>query len=460
MNIDEDITAQIPAENQDKQLNIDGLHDNVPADKRAEESQEIFKQKEPIKHQNKFDKLILIGICLLAVFSLAFLVWLYLPNIRTRFTVQSSPTSTPSAKTVTPRSTHTPPIKPTQTLQRVPSLTPLPLSKYIKDASELNPQLQGLSGNVIVLDDDMGLTAEPDFSSPRWTASSQIAQQLGVLITEPYYATLGPGSLTWRMDKPLPAGAYEIFVMDTVYSSAGTFDFNVKLGELPLSPLTSTNRIVFLSTRGEPAQTTDNWRNIGIYNLGESNDLLSISTSWTNLEENEIAVADRVLIVPFPESNSVIVNALPADRTRFIMDETRAQFDGIRYMVPVTGKLAWGTEFQTIVNPDSDVRVTWEYPELLPVGTYEIAIWIPENDGNAFVTYRVLINGLEVPRSDGQTLTFQQGNHPGGQWLSLGAWTTPRIFEKPVTLALVMLIPANTSGVAAIDAAAFLYSSP
>lgn len=405
------------------------------------------------------ETLALIGVSLLGIAVVVFLAWLYLPVVRNFLSGTPSPTAMVAeiASTATPRPTFTASPQPTITPQPTATATPYPESAYGIEAIALEPPLPGLEGTVFVLNDDYA-TAEPPLNSPRWSPSSVIAEQLGTLINEKYYATFGMGSITWQMDKPLQPGSYEIYVMDTLYSSSGPLNFSVKEGSRELPPISGAGKSInFLSNRFEPRQVFDKWRSLGIYVL-DSSGLLSVSTAWLERDENNIVAVDRVLVVPISEGNSSILARLPADRERFILDDSAARFEGVQFMVPVTDRLAWDSSFETIINPSNDIKVTWEYPDPLPIGTYEIAIWVPEAKGDAVVNYHLFINDVEELRSDNQPLTFAQGNYPGGQWVSLGVWVTPRIYEKPVSIKLVMEIPANTVGEAAVDAIALLHS--
>lgn len=450
-------TSQPIIEDENSQEKEAPRTEKVSANGPSNEEDDEVEIEEEEEVEDRFETIKMVGVSLFGIAVLVFITWLYFPIIRSKLNARSLPSATPTVITVTPRPTFTATITPTETPQPTATVTPMPISSLLRGSADINPPLPGLLGSAIVLDESTSVTAEPDLQSPRWSTSAQIAQQLGVLITESYYATFGPGSLTWQVDQPLPAGMYEMYVMDTAYSSSGTLDFSVRLGNEVLTAVTAKSRVTFLSTRGDPPQQMDQWRSIGIYPVHESSERLSISTSWNDLAENEIVAADRVLVVPLPASTSTLLSGLPTDRERFIMDDAAAKFEGVQFMIPGTDRLAWGDSFQTIVNPKANVKVTWEYPDLLPIGTYDVAIWVPENNGDAEVVYHLLMNGQEIVRTDGLEIRFQQGKRAGGQWLLLGTWVSPRVIEKPIRIALVMEMPANTGGEAAVDAVAFLH---
>lgn len=397
-----------------------------------------------------------------AVVLLAFLVWLYLPVITVWVGAARTPTPQPAPPTFTPRPTRTPTITLTPTIPPTATSTPYAPSAYSINSQELQPPLPWLPASVIVLDDDRAVTPSPDYINPAWSPSSAISTQLpAIVISEPYHTTFGLGSATWQMDAPLKPGLYELYVSDTLYSSSGALDFTVRLGGQDLKPITSRQRVEYWTTSGSPPQVEDLWHSIGLYRI-EQDGLLSVSTAWDTRDEFTGPVAiDRVLIVPQPEQNTDLISRIPADRIKYIVDDSQAAFEGVDFLLPVSDQVAWNGEYEKIINTASDVKIVWELQDSVPVSTYEVAVFIPEIQGNAVVTYRLLANGVELPRADGTPLvTSAQGNWPGGQWVLLGSWEMPRIYEPRVRLSLQMDIPANTPGEAAADAVIFMTTPP
>ena len=427
-------------------LQESSIDDPLEIDEEEDDDEEEDEKGETIK---------VVFVSLLAIAILVFLAWLYLPVLRNRIAPRATPTL--SAPTPTLRPSNTPTLVPSATPQPSPTATTFPQSAFLVDRKAIDPAVPVVRDTAYVITADQAIV-EPPLSDLTWTSSETIANQLGVLIPGKYYATYNPGSVTWRLDQPLLPGPYELYVMDTLYSSSGELDFSVKLGERILQPLSGLQRINFQSIRFDnPPQGNDRWRSIGIFNV-DSADLLSVSTQWRDRDEYNVVGIDRVLIVPLPQSANGMLAGLPADRTRFILDERAAVFNGVEVMLTDTEKTAWNAESEIINSPDTDVRVVWEFPDRLPIGQYEVVVWVPENEGDAPVTYRIFINDQYEPRSDGADLTFQQGKRPGGAWISLGSWQTPRIYEKPVKIAVEMSIPGNTSGQAGVDAVALLYN--
>jgi hypothetical protein len=408
--------------------------------------------------EEKTNPLTLIIIGVIVVILLAFLVWLYLPVISVWVGTARTPTPSAAPPTATLRPTRTPTITPSPTIPPTATVTPYAPSAYSIDSQELQPPLPWYPSSVIVLDDDRAVTPEPDYINPAWSPSSAISTQLpAIVISEPYHTTFANGSAVWKMDAPLKPGMYEIYVSDTTYSSSDALEFHVNVGEQALLPITSRQRVEYWTTSGTPPQVDDLWHSIGIYRI-EQDGLLSVSTFWDTRDEFSGPVAiDRVLIVPQSENNVDLISRIPADRIKYVVDDTQAKITGADFLLDVTDQVAWNDTYQKIVNTTRDIKVIWELQDSVAIGTYEVAVFVPEIMGNAVVTYRLLANGVELPRSDDSVLvTSSQGNWPGGQWVMLGGWEIPRIYEPRVRLSLQMDILANTPGEAAIDAAIFM----
>lgn len=402
----------------------------------------------------------LVGAVIVAL--LAFLIWLYLPVIAVWVGAGRTPTPLPVLPTNTPRPTYTPTITMTATIEPTATATPYAPSAYSTDSQQLSPPLPWAPVSIFVLDDAKAVTPSPDFSDLAWSSSSVISTQLpAIVISEPYHTTLGRGSATWQMDNVLKPGLYELLVSDTLYSSASMLNFTVRLGQQELKPLTARQQIDFWTTKGNPPQVEDLWHSIGIYQI-EDNDILSVSTSWEARDDFSGPVAiDRVVIVPQPENNVDLLYRLPSDRMKFILDETQANFEGADFTLAVEDQIAWNDAYQKFVNTSKNVKVVWQMQDTVPVGVYDVAVFIPEIQGNATVTYRLLANGQELSRTDGATLiTSNQGKWAGGQWVLLGSWEIPRIFEPSVRLSLQMDILAGTPGEAAVDAVVFMTTPP
>jgi hypothetical protein len=382
--------------------------------------------------------------------------WLNYPSLVQMLAPSPTPTQQPTV-TPTARPTQTTTLSPSPTLEPTPTLTPLPSSAYyLADGWQLSPPIRGVESGVFVLDEATSVTADPAFDTPFWVSSEQIASETGFDIIEPYYATFGYGAVTWQTDVEMAPGMYEIYVMDTLYSSAGPLDFQVRLGDTEISPVIGSRYVEFLSVRGEPAQRIDQWRSLGIYQL-ERMEKLAVSTAWERRDERTLVAIDRVVIVPLPEGTQYLLSAFPSDRQVTVIDNLAAEIESAQVLYTEEDSLAWGNQYQYVINPANDLRVLWTASEYMSPGQYQAAAWIPPAHAGLVATYTLLLDGVPIQNNAGeQTVIINQAEYPGGQWVDLGIWTTPRIYEKPVQLSLRMEIAGGSMGEAAFDAIAII----
>jgi len=378
------------------------------------------------------------------------LAWMYFPILQQ--VVVGTPTPPPETPTLTPTITRTPTTAPTSTITPTITATPMPPSAYrVTDMINIYPPIPQPAMEAYVLDEQNSVTADPDFSYPQWYSSDVIAQQLGISITEKYFATIGPGSATWSMDASLAPGLYQLFILDTVYSSAGSLDFQVLLGDRLLSPISGVQHVEYSTTSGTPRQVDDQWHSIGIYNL-DSIAALKIQTSWEARDNSSIVAIDRALITRLPGSSEEFLEKLPANGNNFVVDDEIVAIESSDMWYKGTDQPAWGDQFQVLVNPVSTSKVTWEVPDAVPPGQYEALVWIPQIKGNSEVTYRLLVNGAE----QSGVVVIETANMPASQWVSLGTWNVNSNSDAWVHITLQMEIAAGSTGEFAVDAAAFI----
>lgn len=409
---------------------------------------------------NKIKKVIILSTSATLGLILVILLVINFPKV-TRL-ISGDFTSTPIPPTAKSTQTQILAITATQTAPPTPTPSPQPPSAYLlPDLSSLQPPILDLQGSVaVLLNEDTNVLANPDFTHPQWYHSSLIGEQLGgIEFIEPYYATFGPGSVVWWMDVPLDPGLYEIYILDTLYSSAGPLDFQVTLGETLLTPIIGMPHVEYQSSQFENPQQFDLWHSIGVYDLDQIN-LLSIATYWEARDEFSIVAIDRVLIVRLSDSLRELINQLPQDRYKFVIDEQQADYETFQDWIMKDDALSWNDQFQIMINPPIDTKVTWELPDVVPINQYEIMAWIPEIRGTAEVGYKLLANGNEIPREPiGDPPVTMQGNWLGGKWISLGFWNIPPYYGNYINLTLEMEIKAGTVGDVAIDAISFIKSN-
>lgn len=395
---------------------------------------------------------------IIVLFLLAILFWVSKPHIAKL--IPEKPTATPTiTPTFTPIPTRAPTNTPTITPTPAPSATPEPTSIYkVQDFFDIYPPVPDIAVNAYILNEENSTQVNPSFDSPLWYSSEAIGQQLGVEFPEPFYATYASGWISWQMDMPLKEGLYEIFVLDTNTSSGGFLDFTVSLNDVPLQPLLGQTRARYKSSVSKPPQAGDEWASIGTYRLDPSG-IITVSTSWDDRDEFSIVAVDRVMIIQLPESSSVMAGPFPQDRMTFITDDTQAVLDLQDPIFTNNDRLAWGDRYQFIVNPDNDVTATWALTDSVPVGQYEIFVWVPEMQGTAQAEYKLLVNDAPFLSDLGaESVSIQHGGREGGQWVSLGTWTIPDLYGSVVNLAVQMKVAGATSGEISFDAIAFMKS--
>jgi hypothetical protein len=399
----------------------------------------------------------LIAWSLTALITVAFIVWLYYPAIQF-YTVPES-TATEITPTATLWPTHTPTTGPTGT----PEITFTPTSQVVssaylvEDLTMIDPVEPGVTGSGYILDEDDAATADPDFSNPVWTSSATISTQLGYEIAEPYFATLGAASVTWMMDTQLPAGLYEIFVMDTVFSSAGTLNFRVLNDGADIYPYLGTQQVVFQSMRGTPAQQNDIWHSIGMYNLDHAG-VLSVTSSWDTRDENSIVAVDRVMIVPRPSATYNLMSKLPLGKQITVLDNGNATIENASTSALKEDGMVWNGDAEVIINPEDTLRVTWTMQDAIPIGKYSVWVWIPELNGTAQAKYRLMVNGDMIdPVSGTDPGPVVHGGRAEGQWVPVGEWEVGLFYSPSAHLSLVMeAVTGATTGELAVDAVAFI----
>lgn len=393
-----------------------------------------------------------------AIITLAFILWLYYPAIY-HYT-RPQPSATPVLPTPTLWPTRTLTVEPTATLR--PTTTPTSMAAssayFVTDLSLIDPALPSETGSGFILDESNAVVAEPGFDSPIWTNSATISTQLGFEILEPFYATLGAARVTWSMDEALPSGLYEIFVMDTVFSSGGSLSFSVKNDGIDIFPYLGTQVVNYQSLRGTPQQQQDVWHSIGMYNLEQAG-VVSVSTSWDVRDEYTIVAVDRVMIIPRPAATYSIMSKLPLGKKITILDDPNAVIENAQTVIPLDNKIAWNNMAEVIINPDDTLRVTWSMQDPIPIGRYAVWVWIPEVNGNAQAKYRLIANEDLLTVIDGTDPgPIVHGSRQGGAWLPVGEWEIGPFYTPSARLSLVMeTVSGSTTGELAVDAVAFIY---
>ena len=370
-------------------------------------------------------------------------------------TITPTVTETIVYETPTPRPTYTATITLTPTVTN----TPFPSSKYeVKDTSEIRPDVP-LSAESVYIIDNLDAIVNPPFDNFQWTSSDTIGADIGREFSEQYYATFGAGSIEWSMDKPLPPGLYEVFILDTLYSSGGFLNYQVKLDDQELQPMVGRTLLQYITTQSEPPQYQDQWSSIGVFDIQQLG-LLSIGTEWSNRDELSIVAVDRMMIVRQPDFIRTMLQNLPlTEGTIYMIDDEDASFSSDQYWKYWEDEQTWGGQYQVMSEPPLEATVTWTIPSLLPHGKFEAYAWIPKSNATIPVTYELQAGGLLINTTDELLRTEfpdGQGANQPGQWIKLGEWVVPEHFGNYVRISIVLTIPDSQSGEAVIDTVAII----
>lgn len=360
------------------------------------------------------------------------------------------------APTATLEPTLVPTLIPQPTATAEPTLTPtpeptaVPASAYqIPDMAQLIPPLPGIAQSALVLNDSDAVV-DPPFSDPQWVSSENTG--LNIELPEGYHVTYFGASVEWETDVALDPGLYQIFILDTLYSSAGSLTFNVALGGQPLEPYFGSSTVNYRSSFSTPPQESDMWHSIGVYNLPQA-DKLSISTSWGNRDDYSIVAIDRALILKMPASSADLLAKLPLSRQSFIIDNRNAVIEASDTLYSRIEPAAWGDEFQDAINPASAIKVSYEWPDRIPVGTYQIYAWLPAVKGSTQATYTFSVEGNTLGLDP---VTIDLGGREEGQWVEIGTFEIPAVYGDAARAKIEMNVPAGAVGDVAVDAVAFI----
>ena len=429
-------------------------HQNQPSEKTPKNSKKTKKSGLPLS-----EVLSRLFVGLLTFFIVIYMGWLFAPRIRNSMTFWPTNTPTPVPPTATIQATMTVTPLATNTPTQAPTATPGPISTYwIADGSSLDPAVPNAPEGVVILSAKTSAEVDPPLDSIFWTSSSQIVQDLGrlnSLYDSEWYATVNYGSIRYFMDQSLREGLYEIYVMDTYYSSGGDLDFLVQVGSQQLTPLTGTQKVSFMSSQYDPRQSMDTWRSIGIYYIMASRDILTVSTSWGQRDQYTYVAADRIMIVPRKITDLAMLNALPTFGTRYIMDDTQASITAGNNQFKETISTSWDDSYQLIINPKQKCTVEYSSQEPWPIGAYSVYLYIPESKGglDADIEVKTDNNLLETI---GGLSTVRMHIPTGGNWVLIGQYNTDRYYERPVKFKVTITIPEGQSGEYPVDAIAFI----
>lgn len=432
------------------------INQQIP-EKKNPETEEKKAKKTPAVPFTELLSRVFVGV--LTLFIVVYMAWLFAPQIRNSMTFWPTHTPTPITPTPTLPATQTVTPLPTNTPTPSPTPTPGPISTYwFANGNNLDPVVPNAPEGVVILSAKNSAEVDPPLDSIYWTSSSQIVQDLGRLTSlydSEWFATINSGWLRYYMDQPLKEGLYEIYVMDTYYSSGGSLDFQVQLGSQPLSPMTGSQTVNFMTSQYDPRQSYDTWRSIGIYYISQSRDVLTVSTSWGFRDEYTYVAADRIMIVPRKITDLALLNALPNNGLRMIMDDTQAAITAGNSQFKESTSTSWDDSYQLIINPKQKSTIEYSSLEPWPIGSYSIYLYFPESKGGLDAEIQVKTDNTVLETIAGFD-TVQMHVPAGGNWVLIGQYNTDRYYERPVKFKVTITIPEGQTGEYPVDAIAFI----
>jgi hypothetical protein len=343
----------------------------------------------------------------------------------------STPTSTLVAPTATPLTpTESPP--PTEILLPTATATPFQIefSKYslLPGQSVLYPPVPVLAQAVWLLDAQQASIEPPLSDANYWLKKTSIDAKAGK--TAYFVLHQAPITVTWKMDVPLEAGLYQLYVLDTVADSGGTRSFDVLLNGTPVSPFRGRNQVIFNTQAG--GQKADEWLSIGSYQVTQGQ-TLTVQIQVDGISPDMPFALERLLVVRMPPEAAEMLSALPEQRPLVaFMDDDQAVFSGVvsGQYYPLSpnqqpigqslGILAWNREMKFIPGPwDREIAVTWPTLGRLAAGEYELQVWIPAEHATAQVDYQLLADGSEVYRDNPASIRQKDNTE---RWATLGTW--------------------------------------
>jgi hypothetical protein len=287
-----------------------------------------------------------------------------------------------------------------------------------------------------------------------------------------FYIQAGNATIVWTMDQPFDAGMYAVYILDTLKNSAGSVDFTVSLDGTVTTPVRGQNTVIFQ----DAGQKTDAWLPLGFYDV-TGGQKMSVQVVLSALTSKTPFTLDRLLIVKISASQKTMLmdKGLPEARPLVtLLDDPNTRFyEQVSGQAPVevknhgqafTDALAWNNSFLSRNKPDTylnPIQVDWQPAGRLPVGTYELFVWIPAQHATIAANYALLADGIPIQFTGAPVAAdtgpeaylrpLNQQDH-SSEWYSLGTWT----LQTEASVGVRMLIAGNASGDIGVDAVAIV----
>ena len=150
------------------------------------------------------------------------------------------------------------------------------------------------------------------------------------------------------------------------------------------------------------------------------------------------------------------MHSLPANGTRYIMDDTQAEISAGNSRFRESISTSWDDSYQMIINPKNKCTVEYSSKEPWPIGSYSIYLYIPESKGGLDAEIQVHTDNTLLETVSGAS-EVKMHIPTGGSWVLVGQYNTDRYYERPVKFKVTISIPENQSGEYPVDAVAFIH---
>lgn len=362
-----------------------------------------------------------------------------------------TPTVQPIQATAIPMPTQPVPVRSTPTAVPVPTAKPTTFpdsTKLIADGAVVVPAVDAERGK------QQWLLGSDVQIGDAWTTAGVVGADE---VTGGYFYTeAGNANVTWTLDVPLNAGAYQIFVPDTLLHSVGEQVYEILVDGAPVAAAAGSGRVIFSGTAAYPQAAAD-WLSLGIYRLAQRQ-TIAVRTSVGGRSAGAPFAAGPILVVALSDGqagriniarvNGVVASLLDDSRAVFYPIGAGAQpFAADLQGTVQTDPLAWNGSFRSLdLSGDKwqpgrigrSIRVDWRPIGRLRAGRYELYARIPQLHASASARYDLVGDGQVL--GNGQQNAVDQAAL-SGQWALVGTWILPQ--EAAVGVRMTIAVANN-----------------
>ncbi len=270
------------------------------------------------------------------------------------------------------------------------------------------------------------------------------------------YTELGNATVTWTMDVPLNAGAYQLFVLDTVQYSTGVQEYEVLLDGAPAVAAAGSNRVIFGGSAAYPQPAAD-WLSLGSYRVVQGQALSVRTTVGARSADAPFAAGPILMTTLSGQQLERIAMLAGQGIVASVLDDSRAAFYPMGMGAQplsadlqgtlLTDPLAWNGRFRSLdLSGDKwqpgwtgrGLRADWRPAGRLQSGRYALYARIPQLHASAAARYDLIADGQVI--DNGQENAVEQGEL-NGQWAPVGTWFLPR--EAALGVRMIIALENN-----------------